>query len=317
MSIARILDDYIDVGNFLENTLKIEKLIEENGNFLASKHIEKEFILDWLIKNICLAERNDSYFYKYNTLDSDKFKLPEYRDPLKRKKLRDTIADELLSFNRLDDDDEIILGKGGMKPSTNVKLEGKVYIIIGAPASGKSRIASKIAEEKSAYLLDSDYVKRKIPEYFNNINGASLVHKESKDILLNDLMPNLTSLKCNIVYPIVGSKYDEFSIMVKELFVSKGYQVCIILTELDRVQSTQRAMLRFAKTNRYVSLPMILDDYSHNSILTFYKLLTYENQYSYILVNTQNKEYEIKCWKNKDLYFNLDKICDSINAIKT
>lgn len=112
-----------------------------------------------------------------NTLVSTKYRDRDYVNDLDRWKLRRQIIHELFTWKRLDNDDDIRLGKGGALPDSGVKKERKAYILIGPPASGKSTVANRIAEKEGAIILDSDYAKRKLPE-FEYECGATLVRDE-------------------------------------------------------------------------------------------------------------------------------------------
>ena len=207
-----------------------------------------------------------------NSLESDKHRSHPYKTDESREKLRNTIFEELINHKRVGNDEEICLGTGGMLPSSGkAKMERQAIIIIGLPASGKSRIAAKVSDYYDAVLIDSDFAKRKIPEFFKT-NGATLVHKESK-IIIDEILKAAISNGVNLVLPIIGSEFDGVKGTINSLKRHK-YSVRLILVELDRVKATQRALRRFIQTNRYVPLSMILDDYANNPSLVFYKLLS-------------------------------------------
>lgn len=209
---------------------------------------------------------------KYNTQKSQKYRSLPYKTSKQRDKLHKIILSELTSQVRPVNDDAIRLGFGGMLPRTGeVRYEKKAIILIGLPASGKSGVASKISDYYGAVLIDSDFVKRKIPE-FVSCNGASLVHTESK--FINDKIKNDAIIQgVNIVLPVIGSDYENVLGMIRNL-EECDYKVSLVLVELDRVKATQRAFSRFMHTNRYIPLSMILDVYSNSPSLVFYKLLS-------------------------------------------
>ncbi|MGR5061989.1 hypothetical protein [Photobacterium sp. DNB22_13_2] len=200
-----------------------------------------------------------------------------------RKKLREDIFKELAFLERLDDDDDIKLGKGGALPKTEIKKEGKAFIIIGLPASGKSTIASQIADYYSAAIIDSDYAKRKFPEY-SLPQGASIVHDESTLITFGaesgdsdepSLYEFFTKDKCNIVIPKIG--HDEKSVLgLRNALLSNeagSYsEVHLVLVSVDRTISTERALSRFLKTDRYVPLSLVFDVYANDPTLTYYRV---------------------------------------------
>lgn len=153
-----------------------------------------------------------------NTLVSTKYRDRDCVNDLDRWKLRKQIIHELFTLKRLGDDDDIRLGRGGALPDSGVKKERKAYILIGPPASGKSTIANRIAENEGAIILDSDYAKRKLPE-FEYECGATLVQNESNSIIfgfddnnnpfkLKDLYIMAVNSQYNVVIPKVGQSVD-------------------------------------------------------------------------------------------------------------
>lgn len=209
--------------------------------------------------------------WKYNTYASSKNRSIPYKTSRERAKLHKVIIQELKETVRPINDEDICLGTGGMLPRTGkVDCDKEAFVLIGLPAAGKSGVASKVSDYFNAVLLDSDFVKRKIPEYARR-NGASLVHKESK--VINDkIKTDAIKEGTNIVLPIIGSDYDDVLDIVYGL-QGFGYHISLLLVELDRVKSTQRAFSRFMNTGRYIPLSMILDVYSNNPSLVFYKTL--------------------------------------------
>jgi len=216
------------------------------------------------------------------TSTSKRFRLPDYASDEARWKLRTQIVNELFTCERLDDDEKIMLGKGGALPCVPLKMERKAFLIIGLPASGKSGISNKIADEYGAIILDSDYAKRKIPEFSGFPFGASLVHNESSGVIFPNQMslgkPNFKTLSeltidsgINFVQPMIGQDYDSLINFAKSLQIpALNYEVHLILVNLDRKIATHRAIERYIKTKRYVPLGLVFDGYSNDPILTYY-----------------------------------------------
>lgn len=178
-------------------------------------------------------------------------------------------------MERLDDDDDIVLGKGGAKPVGGIRAEKRAFYVIGPPASGKSSISSTIADLFGAYILDSDYAKRKLPEYADQLSGASLVHEESDGLVFHRVKGNLLAYCIkngfNIVIPKIGHRYEgvvEFCEALRE----HGYSVCLISVDLDRMKATQRAYSRYRKTQRYVPLSLVFDGYGNDPTLNYFKI---------------------------------------------
>lgn len=127
--------------------------------------------------------------YKKDTLKNPAIRNAAYKDEDVRNQLRKRIFEEMITLERLDDDEQVRLGFGGAKPKSVVGSKRKLFYVIGLPASGKSSICGKICDMFGAYLLDSDLVKRKLPEFFDR-SGASLVHKESSIITMGGSFPS-------------------------------------------------------------------------------------------------------------------------------
>lgn len=228
-----------------------------------------------LINKIAEAERNISSYKFYPTSTHRDNRDFEWRDDEKREQLRNRIISELFKLPRLENDDCIKLGHGGALPKTKVLSERKVVYIIGPPAAGKSGIASKIADLYGAVLLDSDYAKRKLPEYTNQIGAASLVHEESSELIFNTKKDSLVS-RClsngyNVVIPKIGDDIDSI-IDFCEKISAINYSVFLVSVDLDRQLATRRAFQRYLETGRYVPLSMIFDKYSNQPTLNYFYL---------------------------------------------
>ncbi|HCO73243.1 MAG TPA: hypothetical protein DIT16_00105 [Clostridium sp.] len=256
---CRVLNTDLQVECFVDGVLKIHDTTEKRE----------------AINIITAAERNMKDYNKLSTYLHQDNRDFEYRDEKIRKGLRKIILEELINLERLDNDDEIKLGKGGAKPKTELKCDKKAFYIIGPPASGKSTIANKIADKFGAYILDSDYVKRKLPEYKNQIGSASLVHEESDAIISRgkdlNLLDHCVKNGYNITIPKIGHRIDGICNYC-EAINNAGYEVFIISVDLDRVKATQRAYYRFKETQRYIPLALVFDGYGNQPTLNYFKL---------------------------------------------
>ena len=223
-----------------------------------------------------------NYIDSKSTILSTENRTRKYKNNVERWKLRKKIVEELLTLERLDDDDNTCLGLGGSLPKSQICNEKKAIIVIGLPASGKSTIANEIADQYGAIILDSDFAKRKIPEFSGNPAGASLVHEESDFLVFGANLENIPSdFKClfeecirsdmNIVIPKIGHNEHKINKLYNEL-IKLNYEVHLVCVSLDRKLATQRAINRFLKSDRYVPLSLIFDGYGNDCILTFYRL---------------------------------------------
>ena len=232
------------------------------------------------VNKIVTEER--SPYPNYDTLNSWKARDRRYRTEQDRMPLRNRIVDEMLSMSRLADDEQVKLGQGGGLPLTGVQSQRKAFYVMGLPASGKSSICGSICDMYGSVLLDSDLIKRKLPE-FKRKKGASLVHEESsimtmggiiEDQPFNSLFHHCYYFGYNICIPKIGSKIMDITRLFYLLRFC-GYSIYVVLVSLERDIATRRAFYRFLKTNRYVSLSMIFDGYANDPILCYYRLRKY------------------------------------------
>ena len=256
--------------------------LEENKfvfSFLTKALLLDKHTADEATPYITKAERLLKSMSLKSTLDSSENRRPLHSKDEDRIKLRMDIFNELKDKKRLKDDEAIKLGSGGAKPSV-IKKHKEAIIITGLPASGKSSIANHLAELYGAYLIDSDYAKRKIPE-FNQEYGASIVHEESTLITFGStdekyseefsLYEFCIAKGFNVVVPKIGSSRDSLR-GLRDALIEKGYRVHLVLVSLDRQESCKRALNRYLETKRYVPLSLIFDVYSNEPTLTYYRV---------------------------------------------
>lgn len=255
MGCRRPLDTRILAEDFARHVLKKVRDYEEP----AAKIVDAELALKKL-EDHPTSTHEDYRDHKYRTNDQ-------------RKLLHDQILAELIKETRLVNDDEIVLGVGGAKPQ-KAKCERIAYIVTGAPASGKSKVAARLADDNGAYVLDSDYAKRKFPEYYQYPGGASLVHQESDSIVFgaeDSLFEYCLYENYNIVIPLVGRTYKSL-IKICRRIMGCGYTVHIVNVVLDRYECVLRAYNRFEATNRYVPLSYIFDEVGNEPELVYFRM---------------------------------------------
>lgn len=251
----------------LNTDIQVERFVD--GILCIQNEVEKRKA----INRIAGAERNIKDYPMYPTLTHRDNRDYQYRDEKVRLELRKRIVAELFDQKRLEDDDKIELGSGGAAPLTDVMYDGKVFYIIGPPAAGKSGIAAKIADACGGYILDSDFAKRKLPEYENQIGSASLVHEESDKLVFGEggLMECCLEKKTNMVIPKIGHNLPSI-LQFCEGLQNAGYKVYLVSVDLDRQKATQRAYNRFVNTSRYVPLSLIFDGYGNQPTLNYFKI---------------------------------------------
>ncbi len=254
--VRRNLNTQIAADDFLESVLT--DFDDDNGELAAQ---------------IVSAELGLFALEDQPTLTHKDYRVAKYRSKKDRDKLNDQILKELISLQRLEDDDKICLGVGGAKPEF-IKSEAHAYIVSGAPASGKSGIAGALANKAGAYILDSDYAKRKFYEYHFYYGGASLVHKESDQIIFGgnkNLFEYCVYSRHNIVIPLVGRTYESLEEICQKL-IDADYSIHIVNVVLDRVKCVSRAIHRYKATKRYVPLSYIFDEVGNQPEIVYYRL---------------------------------------------
>jgi hypothetical protein len=134
-------------------------------------------------------------------------------------------------------------------PPEAVARDRQLTIILGPPAAGKSTIANKIAIASRAAILDSDEIKKALPEFDGGV-GANAVHEESGD-LANMLSENMRLRGTNIILPKVGDKLSSIQKQI-DLYRGSGYTVRIVNMAVSPENAYQRMIGRFAATGRII-----------------------------------------------------------------
>jgi hypothetical protein len=263
---SRRLDDNDLIEHFLTRVLEFHP---ENLDEVILKIKNGEFQIKHYPEEDC-------------TLRNTKHRNRHVKDDAVRWNLRRQIVKELFQLKRLPKDEEICLGSGGACPNTASKFEKKAIVITGLPASGKSRIASSLADDLGAIILDSDFAKRKIPEFESGPGSASLVHEESDMLVFgqdqvfipNDFKPLFqlaVEQNMNLVIPKIGHTLKGVN-KVGETLKAFGYETHLICVNLDRKKATIRAINRFIESGRYVPLGLIFDAYANDPLSTYFLL---------------------------------------------
>ena len=177
------------------------------------------------------VDENIAHAETYAQAFIDRFGTTDQINTRERQALRKQIADELY-------------GNGAQKK------EGKVWLIVGVPASGKSTIANPLVEQNGAILIDSDEAKEKLPEFANG-TLATAVHEESSKIADSILMRAIQN-NDNIVMPVVGKTMESLQRKINH-FKAADYEVNLEYVDLPVEKAVQRVKSRFAETGRLVS----------------------------------------------------------------
>ena len=174
-------------------------------------------------ENIARAERlSKEYIDTFGT--TDQINTPA------RQKLRREIADKLY-------------GDGA------AKKEGKVWLVLGVPASGKSTFSDPLVEREGALLIDSDEAKKMLPEFSNGLL-AGAVHEESANIA-ETVFSRAMANNDNMVLPLVGKTMPKLQEKIDKL-KEAGYKVNLIYVDLPVEKAIERTKARFRHTGRLV-----------------------------------------------------------------
>jgi predicted ABC-type ATPase len=137
-----------------------------------------------------------------------------------------------------------------------VRQERRMDILLGPPAAGKSSIAEKfIAPEAGARIVDSDDIKKMIPEFDGGI-GAAAVHEESSQ-LGKIYLDRAMARGDNIVLPKVGDKAASIQKVIQQAR-DAGYTVNLVNMQVEAIEPFRRNMTRFAIDGRLVPPEYVL-----------------------------------------------------------
>ncbi|HCE1956162.1 TPA: zeta toxin family protein [Vibrio parahaemolyticus] len=232
-------------NDFYDEILVLDEMLEENG---VEQDEHKRMVL---AREIALIEHLQLNFDFKGLVGGDG----------DRQYLQKQILDELVSMTIPKNDDDIRIGFGGSKPRNRIRRNKKAIILLGLPASGKSTVAQVMSDMQGAYIIDSDFAKRKFPELAFP-NGASWTHDESDDLVHgNDDCVLVRCIKddANMVIPKVGAKADSIRLVYKTLR-SYDYDVSLGLVWLEPHKALQRAIKRYQSSKRYVPIFKIIKD---------------------------------------------------------
>ena len=129
------------------------------------------------------------------------------------------------------------------------KKEGKVWLVLGVPASGKSTFSDPLVEREGALLIDSDEAKKMLPEFSNGLL-AGAVHEESANIA-ETVFSRAMANNDNMVLPLVGKTMPKLQEKIDKL-KEAGYKVNLIYVDLPVEKAIERTKARFRHTERLV-----------------------------------------------------------------
>ena len=138
----------------------------------------------------------------------------------------------------------------GLAPGT-IARNKELTIILGPPAAGKSTIANEVAVANRSAILDSDEIKKTLPE-FEDGKGTGAVHEESSR-LAKAVQSEMIDRGTNITLPKVGENVSSIRNVVS-LYKEKGYKVRLLLMDVTPENAINRMLGRFVNTGRYIDL---------------------------------------------------------------
>ncbi len=139
-----------------------------------------------------------------------------------------------------------------------VRRDRIIYMVTGPPAAGKSTLANQLLRQIRGFLVDSDEVKKLLPEHDGG-KAAGTVHRESSIIAHGRMLEAAVRRGDNIVLPMVG-KSKEHVIDAAQKLINQGYEVHIVLNEIPPQEAVRRSYLRFLRSDKYIPPAYILDE---------------------------------------------------------
>lgn len=174
---------------------------------------------------------------------------------------------------------QFLVGDGAdtMPPNGKpLKKEYKATIVVGLPAAGKStRIANPLSEEQGAFIMDSDEMKKLIPEYRDTNGGAAnAVHKESKNLMERALgeFTNGSMKGTNLVIPVIGDTVKSLNDKYINSLLGAGYEVEIAYKKADAKSSANRVVSRAIKDGRFIPREVVMG-YNDDAVRNAYSIV--------------------------------------------
>lgn len=140
-----------------------------------------------------------------------------------------------------------------------IKQEREAHIVLGIPASAKSKlVASPLAEEIGARLCDPDIAKEIVANDLGYTQGrvegadgyAGVVHEASSTITRAYIEDSIERGD-NIVIPKVGDNYEKMADQIKVL-KDNGYTVKVQFVDVKPEEGMRRNAARYYTTGRFV-----------------------------------------------------------------
>jgi hypothetical protein len=131
-----------------------------------------------------------------------------------------------------------------------VKQERIATIVLGPPASGKSRLSERIAADTHSAIADSDDAKLGMPEYDGGL-GTPAVHEESATKLAPRVLRRLLDENKNVVLPLVGANPEKIRARM-QILAEGGYKINLVNLDVAEDEAYRRMIGRFLSTGRII-----------------------------------------------------------------
>lgn len=290
-------DDPIVINHLEEETFGVKQKLSEPLDDIAFKNA-KEDLLELMNQGVDVIELAD-----HPALIEGMSRMAEIQ-PTSDQYLNKFGEDWFLNKAYINNRKFIINNKSviGMRKAVNESIKKaesysnipvpnnkQAWIVLGATASGKSYYSEILAKENNLAIVDSDDVKKIIPEYKGGV-GANAVHTESRNIT-SLVRTKLMKEGKNMLLPRVGGlpKRKEIQSLIQELKES-GYNVKTVFIDTDYRTALGRMYERFAKTGRLVP-PSYIEGVKNTPIDTFHRVKYNTDGYAWIDNNgEQNQE---------------------------
>jgi hypothetical protein len=162
------------------------------------------------------------------------------------------------------------------------------WYFLGPPASGKSYFAEAVARDKNLAIIDSDDVKRFIPEYGDG-TGANAVHKEASMLSMVAREKMLAEGK-DVLIPKVGAvgKRQPTLAEVRRL-KELGYTINTVVVDVNEPVVQSRMYLRFTRTGRLIP-PSYIAEIGNTPIDTYHRVKYLGDGFAWIDNNGRQQE---------------------------
>jgi len=180
----------------------------------------------------------------------------------------------------------------------------RVDLVVGMPGSGKSsRLAEPLAEQYGSLLIDSDEIKKRLPEYQNGI-GAHATHAESA-LIADDMVTTMAARNGdNMVLVRLGKTLETMQTLIQTLNML-GYEIHLHYMDTTPDEAAKRAVTRFQETVRFVDPDYVLNTVDtrprevYNQIKEMEEVSSYEGYDNNVPKGTDPRLYESKVHSDK------------------